>query len=72
MALGTAPGHDDIPVEMYKSMLKEECHNLLANEGTLVGDNIYGALPEADLPGVPQTLMGLYLFRIILGVWTTE
>ena len=72
MALGTAPGHDDIPVEMYKSMLKEECHNLLASEGTLVGDNIYVALPEADLPGEPQTLMSLHLFRIILGVWTTE
>ena len=72
MDLGTAPGHDDIPVEMYKSMLKEECHNLLASEGTLVGDNIYVALPEVDPPGDPQTLMGLNLFRIILGVWTTE
>ncbi|KAI6137751.1 hypothetical protein BKA82DRAFT_4344446 [Pisolithus tinctorius] len=26
MTLGTAPGHDDIPIEVYKALLKEECH----------------------------------------------
>ena len=58
IVLGTAPGHDDISVEVYKSLLREECHQLLANKGTTVGDNIYVALPKAELPAFPQTLMG--------------
>ena len=72
MALGTAPGHDDIPVEMYKSLLKEECHALLASTGVRVGDNTYVALPEKDLPDAPQTMMGQHLERIIKGIWNVE
>lgn len=70
MALGTAPGHNDIPVEMFKSLLKEECHAALkeANSGR-VGDNIYVALPEHLLPTEPTTGMGKALWRIIQGVW---
>lgn len=72
MALGTAPGHDGIPVEVYKAMLKEECHQLLRDQGTTVGDNIYVALPERDLPATPKTMMGKHLERIILGIWNVE
>ena len=72
MALGTAPGHDDIPVKVYKSLLREECHQLLTNKGTTVGDNIYVALPETELPAFPQTLMGQHLYRLILGIWNVE
>ena len=72
MALGTAPGHDDIPVGVYKSLLREECHQLLANKGTTVEDSIYVALPEAELPAFPQTLMGWHLHILILGIWNME
>ncbi|KZP02930.1 hypothetical protein FIBSPDRAFT_1055557 [Athelia psychrophila] len=73
MALGTAPGHNDIPVEMYKSMLKEECHAELERVNmNRIGDNIYVALPEHLLPRAPRTQMGKALWRIIEGIWRTK
>ena len=72
MPLGTAPGHSDIPVEVYKSMLKEKCHQKLANQGVVVGNNTYVALPEDDLPATLQTQMEHHLQRLILGIWNVE
>lgn len=72
MALGTAPGHNDIPVEMFKSLLKEECHAALKKAGTSVGDNTYVALPEHLLPNEPTTEMGKALWRIIQGMWKVK
>lgn len=73
MALGTAPGHNDIPVEMYKSMLKEECHAELERvNASRIGDNIYVALPEHLLPRAPRTQMGKALWRIIEGIWKSK
>lgn len=70
MALGTAPGHNDIPVEVFKALLKEECHVALEKlNSTRVGDNIYVALPEDLLPEEPVTNMGKALWRIVQGIW---
>lgn len=72
MALGTAPGHDGIPVEVYKVLLKEECHQHLSNQGITVGDHTYVALPADKLPTDPCTPMGKALYRIIVGMWTVK
>ena len=66
MMVGTAPGHNDIPVEMFKAMLKEECTEALETDP---GDNIYVALPAPDLPKEPLTEMGRALWRIIEAIW---
>jgi len=71
MALGTSPGIDDIPIEVYKAMLKEECHQHLKTQGVNVGDATYIALPEHSLPTEPCTPMGKQLQRIIKGMWST-
>jgi hypothetical protein len=71
MVLGTATGLDGIPVEIYKALLKEECHAELSKHSTEVGDNVYVALPEKNLPKVPMTPMGKCLSRIIHGIWQT-
>ena len=65
MMVGTAPGHNDIPVEMFKAMLKEECTEALETDP---GDNIYVALPAPDLPKEPLTEMGRALWRIIKAI----
>jgi exonuclease III len=72
MALGTAPGHDTIPIEVFKSLLKEECHRHLQNKGLTIGDNIYVALPEESLPQEPCTPMGRYLYRVMRGMWDKQ
>lgn len=72
MALGTSAGKDDIPIEVYKSMLKEECHQHLRTQGVNVGDATYVALPEHALPTEPCTPMGKQLKRIIEGIWNTK
>lgn len=72
MALGTAPGNDDIPIEVYKAMLKEECHAHCRNQGHEIGDGIYVALPLLSLPADPCTPMGTQLKRVIDGIWETE
>jgi exonuclease III len=72
MALGTSPGDDDIPIELYKAMLKEECHQHCRNKGTDIGDGMYVALPLTDLPENPCTPMGIHLKRIIDGMWKTS
>ena len=65
MMVGTAPGHNDIPV-MFKAMLKEECTEALETDP---GENIYVALPAPDLPKEPLTEMGRALWRIIKAIW---
>jgi len=72
MALGTSAGKDDIPIEVYKAMLKEECHQHLKSQGVNVGDATYVALPEHVLPIGPCTPMGVQLRRIIEGIWNTK
>lgn len=71
MILGTAAGDDKLPVEVYKCLLKEECHAKARKEngGQPIGDQIYLALPENQLPAEPQTPMGKYLMRIVTGIW---
>jgi endonuclease/exonuclease/phosphatase family metal-dependent hydrolase len=70
MALGTAPGHDGIPIEVYKSLLKEECHEWLKRSANItVVDGSYVALPENQLPPHPVTPMGNHLDRIVQGIW---
>lgn len=69
MALGTAPGHDTIPIEVFKALLKEECHEHLRGKGQTIGDNIYVALSEEDLPQTPCTQMGKHLNRVVQGMW---
>ena len=71
MALGTAPGDEDIPIEVYKAILKEECHAHLKDQGKTVGEGMYVALPDYDLPPAPCTPMGKQLFRIVNGMWNT-
>jgi exonuclease III len=69
MALGTAPGHDGIPSDMYKKLLREECHQHLRNQGIEVGDGIYVALPAKELPEDPVTPMGQQLFKVLTAMW---
>lgn len=69
MALGTSPSDDDVPVEIYKAILKEECHTYLRSKGVPVGECTYVALPEKDLPETPTTPMGKQLYRIVTGMW---
>jgi len=69
MILGTTPGDEDVPIEIYKSLLKEECHTYLKLRGIPVGDCTYIALPEDNLPLAPCTPMGVQLYRIINGMW---
>ena len=71
MILGTAPGNEDVPIEIYKALLKEECHTYLRLKGVVVGECTYIALPEDNLPTTPCTPMGVQLYRVINGMWDT-
>jgi hypothetical protein len=72
MQLNTAAGTDLIPVEMMRALFKEECRATLQKKGIAPKDLIDVALPEGELLNEPVTPMGIHLYRIICGIWTTS
>lgn len=72
MMLGTACGSDEIPIEVYKALLKEECHRQAEALGQTVLENTYKALPAHQLPASPLTPMGKSLYNVIKGMWDVE
>ncbi|KAJ4463702.1 hypothetical protein J3R30DRAFT_3416166 [Lentinula aciculospora] len=71
-ATGTAAGEDDIPIDLYKVLYKEECRAYLAQKGKIIDEPTVVALPHWALPNTPLTPMGKQLHRVITGIWEIE
>ncbi len=69
-ALGTAPGLDGIPIEVFKSVVRYESEEELKTKGVLLKDAIRVDLPESALPRKPLTPLGKALYALLLAMWT--
>ena len=83
MTRGTAPGQDEISIDVLKELLAQECKeqvevtmNVAVNEHSNIRRRaplgIRFALEAKDLPKLPLTNLGKTLYKLIEGCWQLE
>lgn len=70
----TAPGKDELHINMFKALVREESIQELQDllPGRTRWDGIQVDLPQDLLPEVPRTKLGKSVWTILLHIWDTE